>query len=95
VSRRPTTATLRFGANLRRHRRRAERSQEGLGQLAGLHRTEVGHLEKGTREPRLITIIKLATVLELPMDELCDGIAWQPAEGQPQGVVLVDGRPAG
>lgn len=38
-----------FGANLRRARRAADLSQEALGFRAGLHRTEVGLLERGVR----------------------------------------------
>jgi transcriptional regulator with XRE-family HTH domain len=36
----------RFGRNLRRARRRAGLSQERLGVAAGLHRTEIGLLER-------------------------------------------------
>ena len=41
----------RFGANLYRARKRAGLSQEALGFAAGLHRTEVGLLERGQRIP--------------------------------------------
>lgn len=68
----------RFGANLRRARRRADLSQEQLGSQASLHRTEIGLLERGARVPRIDTLIKLATALEIQPHELVEGIAWTP-----------------
>lgn len=49
-----------LGENIRRARRRACLSQEQLGDLAGLHRTEIGKLEKGDRIPRADTLFKIA-----------------------------------
>lgn len=57
----------RFGANLRRVRRQADLSQEQLGLHSGLHRTEVGLLERGARVPRLDTLLKLAAGLGVRM----------------------------
>ncbi len=67
-----------FGANLRQVRRRADLSQEQLGLRASLHRTEIGLLERGARMPRIDTLVKLATALEISPGELIDGIAWTP-----------------
>jgi DNA-binding XRE family transcriptional regulator len=68
-----------FGANLARIRNRADLSQEQLSAVAGLHRTEVGLLERGRRLPRLDTIAKLAGALEVDPGELFAGITWRPA----------------
>jgi transcriptional regulator with XRE-family HTH domain len=73
----------RFGQNLRRCRRVADLSQEQLGLLAGLHRTEIGLLERGARVPRIDTLLKLAAALEVGASELLDGIAWEPGETLP------------
>jgi transcriptional regulator with XRE-family HTH domain len=73
----------RFAANLRRCRRRADLSQEELGSLASLHRTAIGLLEKGARMPRIDTLVKLATALEVAPDELIDGIGWTPGDRRP------------
>lgn len=54
-----------FAANLRAARERAGLSQEALGDLVGLHRTEVSLLERAGRDPRLGTIVKLARGLEI------------------------------
>lgn len=65
-----------FGENLRRCRRRAKLSQEALGFVSGLHRTEVGLLERGARTPRIDTLIKLSSSLEIEPGELLTGISW-------------------
>lgn len=70
----------RFGANLRRHRRRAGLTQERLGFAAGLHRTEIHVLEHGQRVPRIDTLVKIACALTVPADALLDGIAWEGPE---------------
>jgi transcriptional regulator with XRE-family HTH domain len=75
---------VRFGRNLFRCRRRAALSQEELGELASLHRTEIGMLEHGTRLARVDTLMKLAGALSIDPEELLEGIHWVPgssAEG--------------
>lgn len=66
----------RFAANLRRARKAAGISQEELAERCELHRTEVSLLERGGREPRLGTMIKLATALGADAEALCAGIGW-------------------
>jgi transcriptional regulator with XRE-family HTH domain len=68
----------RFGANLRRFRKRSDLSQEELAVGASVHRTEIGLLERGERLPRIDTVIKLAGALGIGPDDLLDGIAWEP-----------------
>lgn len=53
-----------FGANLARIRKSADLSQEQLSAVAGLHRTEVGLLERGMRLPRMDTIAKPAGAID-------------------------------
>jgi transcriptional regulator with XRE-family HTH domain len=77
------TVAQRFGANLRRCRRRAGLSQEDLGVRAGLHRTAIGLLEKGARTPRIDTLLKLSTALDISPAELIEGITWEPGEASP------------
>lgn len=45
--------------------------------IASLHRTEVSQLERGLRLPRIDTLVKLTSSLEVSADELLDGIAWK------------------
>jgi transcriptional regulator with XRE-family HTH domain len=65
-----------FGRNLLVARRRADLSQEDLSFRAGLHRTVVGQLERGKRDPRVSTVIKLAGALSVPPGDLLKGMAW-------------------
>jgi transcriptional regulator with XRE-family HTH domain len=66
----------RFAINLRKARERAKISQEELGFRCDLHRTEISLLERGGREPRLGTIVKLASALGTSVEELASGISW-------------------
>lgn len=70
---------MHFGNRLRACRNRADISQEALGEIASLRRTEIGLLERGEREPGLSTIIKLASALSVPLHELVGEIGWKPA----------------
>lgn len=77
-------AAKQLGRNLFLARRRVGYSQEALAALCSLHRTEIGLLEKGRRVPRVDTLIKVATVLEVGADELLRGIVWTlPAPRRP------------
>jgi transcriptional regulator with XRE-family HTH domain len=68
----------RFSANLKRARRRAGLTQEELGLLTELHRTEISLLENAKRMPRLDTLVKLVCALECRADELIEGLIWLP-----------------
>jgi transcriptional regulator with XRE-family HTH domain len=70
----------RFGANLASRRRAARLSQEELSDLAALHHTAVGQLERGERIPRADTLLKLATVLGVDASALLAGIVWTPPQ---------------
>lgn len=65
---------VRFGKNLAHQRQRANLSQEALAFPAGLHRTEIGLLERGERCPRIDTVVKLAAALNVSVDDLSKGI---------------------
>jgi transcriptional regulator with XRE-family HTH domain len=66
----------RFAISLRKARTTKKISQEELGFRCDLHRTEISLLERGGREPRLGTIVKLASALDTTPEELCTGISW-------------------
>jgi transcriptional regulator with XRE-family HTH domain len=84
-----SAVAARFGANLKRCRRRLALSQEDIALRASVHRTEIGLLENGRRVPRLDTVMKLATVLEVEVAELVEGIAW--VSGEPRSGSFVIG----
>ena len=74
----PTTVGLRFGANLKRSRRRASLSHQDLALRVEVHRTEIGVLERGLRLPRLDTILKLSAGVEASPCALLAGLQWLP-----------------
>lgn len=73
----------RFGANLRRCRRRAGLSQEQAAVRASLHRSAIGLLERGERVARVDTLVKLMGALEVDADELLAGLEWLPGQVHP------------
>jgi len=87
----PPTVARCFGENLRRCRKRADLSQEEVGLLSSLHRTEISLLERGTRIPRINTLIKLAAALGVPAATLLAGIEWGPGQVE-AGKFDIEGR---
>jgi transcriptional regulator with XRE-family HTH domain len=67
----------RFGDNLIRQRKLADISQDELSVRASVHRTEISQLERGLRIPRIDTVVKLATSLEVSVLDLIVGINWE------------------
>ncbi len=45
-------------------------SQEGLADLAGMHRTYVSEIERGLRNPSFRNLFKLAAALDIPLSDL-------------------------
>lgn len=62
-----------FDTNLREAREAAGLSQESLGHRADFHPIEVNRIERGRRNPGLLTIIKLAKALGIPAGDLLAG----------------------
>lgn len=63
-----------LGNRVRMARELARISQETLGELAGVHRTYVGHLERGEVNPTLYSIVRIADALEIDPGELVKGL---------------------
>ena len=55
---------------MRDFRRERKISQEELGYESGLHRTYIGGIERGERNPSLTNIGRLAEALDVPVAEL-------------------------
>jgi len=60
----------RFGFAVRLRREELELTQEGLAEKAGIHRTYLSDIERGSRNVSLINIEKMAAGLSLTMSEL-------------------------
>lgn len=64
------SARLIFAANLRRARKEVGVSQEELADMAGLHRTYVGSVERGERNISIDNMECLALALNRPLVDL-------------------------
>lgn len=59
-----------FGSAIRERRHEQGLSQEALGVAAGLHRTYIADVERGSRNLSLINILRLSEALSLPTSRL-------------------------
>lgn len=66
----PGSARKRLALQLRRLRSQQRISQEGLAELAGLHRTYVGAIERSERNVSLDNIERLAAALKVDIRDL-------------------------
>jgi transcriptional regulator with XRE-family HTH domain len=62
------------GRNIKEQRKRRHLTQEKLGHRAGIHPVEVGRAERGVRDMRVSTVVKLARGLDVPPMELLRGL---------------------
>jgi transcriptional regulator with XRE-family HTH domain len=59
-----------FARNLRAARTQRGLSQDRLAELADLHMTDVGRIERAERDPGVRTAAKLAKGLDIPLADL-------------------------
>lgn len=67
-------ATLHFGRRVRERREKLRLSQEDFADHVGLDRTYVSGIERGTRNPTLATMKRLAQGLGVPLETLLKGL---------------------
>jgi transcriptional regulator with XRE-family HTH domain len=67
--------TVAFGWRLRALRGELGLSQDALAARVGVHATAIGRMERGAREPRLRTILRLARGLNVKPGRLLDDLA--------------------
>lgn len=65
----------RFGKNVRTRREAIGLSQEALAEKADLDRTYVSGLERGVRNPTILSAARVATALKVSLSELLNGVA--------------------
>jgi transcriptional regulator with XRE-family HTH domain len=61
---------LAFGRTVRRLRESRGLSQEKLAELAGIHRTYIGDVERGTRNIALVNMTRIAKALGTSLSRL-------------------------
>jgi len=66
----PSDPKLAFGKAVRRLRLKRGISQERLAELAGIHRTYVGDVERGTRNIAIVNMNRIARALQVPLSRL-------------------------
>jgi transcriptional regulator with XRE-family HTH domain len=73
MSHRHRTLT-RFGLNVRRHREAIGLSQEALAEKAELDRTYISGIERGTRNPTILSAARVAAALKTSLAQLLNGV---------------------
>jgi len=63
-----------FGQNVREKRENLGLSQESLAHAAELDRTYIGGIERGERNPTLISAVRIAKALKSSVSEICEGV---------------------
>lgn len=70
----PKAASKAFGQRLKELRAQQGVSQDDLAHATDVHPTAIGRLERGSREPRLTTILRIARGLEVQPAELLNDL---------------------
>ncbi len=65
---------IKFGKKIREVRVKRGLSQEALADIANVHRTYIGMVERAEKNITLLNIQKLAKALKIDIRELFDGI---------------------
>lgn len=63
-----------FGERIRSARIELGLSQEAVAELAQMHVTNFGKIERGTANPSFLTVLRIASVLGQDLASLTDGI---------------------
>ncbi|HYB23056.1 MAG TPA: helix-turn-helix transcriptional regulator [Solirubrobacteraceae bacterium] len=63
-----------FAQNVVTARKAQHLTQEQVSDRSGVHVTEVSRIERGLRDPRVSTLIRLARALEVQPARLLDGV---------------------
>lgn len=61
-----------FGQNVQKYRKSRQLSQEKLAELAGVHRTYIGMIERAEKNITLLNIEKIAIALNVEIKKLLE-----------------------
>lgn len=70
----PVDPRVELGRRIQERRRKADLTVSGLAAATILDPSNIRKIESGVGNPRLVTVMKIAGVLEVPMGELFAGI---------------------
>lgn len=76
----PQEASIAFGKRIKALRAEKKVSQDDLSRATDVHPTAIGRMERGAREPRLTTILRIANGLGVAPGELLDRLDEEAAE---------------
>jgi len=65
---------IKFGKRIREERLKRELSQEELADIAGVHRTYIGMIERAEKNITLLNIEKIAKALNIKISELFESL---------------------
>jgi transcriptional regulator with XRE-family HTH domain len=68
--REPNDRLTKLGRALRKARRELDLSQEAVGRRAGMHANHIGAIERGTKDLRASTLLRLIEALDMTPAEL-------------------------
>jgi transcriptional regulator with XRE-family HTH domain len=79
-----------LGTRIREERQRFAINQMELAELAGLHFTNLGKIERGQANPSLHTILRIAGALNMNPGRLLDGMTADMLPDRPHKVTVAD-----
>jgi transcriptional regulator with XRE-family HTH domain len=65
---------IRVGRNIKRLREAQDLTQEALAHRCDIHTVELARAERGVRDMRVSTVVRIARGLKVPAGELLDGL---------------------
>ena len=68
-----------IGQNIRSTRLRKNISQEALASMAGLDRSHIGYIERGEKDIRISTLIKISSALDIAPGSLLEASVLPPS----------------
>lgn len=90
MSRQYTEAARVVGERIRAIRNRLGLSQEDVANLAEMHPTNYGKIERGAANPSLTTLLRIADALDADPADFVDGIVGAPVAGRIQQLTPAD-----
>lgn len=60
-----------IGDNIRAERNRARLSQEGLASMVSLNPRNLGRIERGQAEPKILTLLAICNALGVSVSSIC------------------------